>query len=735
MPTQVVTAIDRLTQAISTSESLSDIYEAALDGISEALGVSRASILLFDPDGVMRFKAWRGISSDYRAAVEGHTPWRPGDPATEPIVVGDVQTDASLAGYLDVFARERIRSLAFVPLVSEGRVIGKFMLYRDVPSLFTADDVRAAKTIGALVGFAVERTRASGTNARLYEEAQHALAQEASARERITLLADGAPLLLASVTTESVVGEVLALARQLIDADAYAVWRKEGDDWHIVGSAGVGEEFAGLIRPGVPSFVFREPIVASDLASWPLLDGRRSPYEAEGICSLMSVPLLVRGDADGSIAFYYRTPHEPTQIELRVAVALGHIAAAAINNAELHREQQRLRRDAEAAERRAAFLAAASASLSSLDYEENLRRVARLAVPDLCDWCVIDLVEEDGTVKRVAMEHTEELKEQYPTRLSEKTGLRRVLRTGKPELVENVIGVSMMIVPLAVGERTIGALTFLSVTSGRTFTRSDLAFAGELARRAGLAVENARLYREAQAANRLKDLFLATLSHELRTPLNVMIGRTRMLRTAGSLEAVLQIADILERNGAALRRLVDDLLDISRMAQGHVALDVHPLQLDALVGAVVHSVQPTAHAKGLTMQAQIAPGLPSVNGDAVRLQQVVWNVLSNAVKFTETGGEVSVTLTLDDQDVVLVVSDSGIGIDPVFLPHVFDMFTQEDSTHSRTHGGLGLGLSIVRRLVELHGGHVSAMSDGPGHGSTFTIRLPSATVTSGVGVS
>jgi signal transduction histidine kinase len=258
-----------------------------------------------------------------------------------------------------------------------------------------------------------------------------------------------------------------------------------------------------------------------------------------------------------------------------------------------------------------------------------------------------------------------------------------------------------------------------------------VAFAGELARRASLAVDNARLYREAEAANRLKDLFLATLSHELRTPLNVMIGRTRMLKTAASLTQVHQIADILERNGNALRRLVDDLLDISRMTQGHVALDVQPVQLDALVAAVVHSVQPTAHAKGLTLHVQIAPGLPPVNGDAVRLQQVVWNVLSNAVKFTESGGDVSVTLSVDDHDLVLAVTDSGVGIDPVFLPHVFDMFTQEDATHSRTHGGLGLGLSIVRRLVELHGGHVSATSDGPGRGSTFIIRLPSVTVNNG----
>jgi len=885
MPIQVVNALERLTQAIGTSQNLPDIYEAALDGIRAALHVSRASILLFDPDGVLRFKAWRGISSEYRAAVEGHTPWQRGTPAPEPIVVSDVRTDESLASYAEVFAREAIGSLAFVPLVSEGRVVGKFMLYRDAPSIFTASEMDAAKTIGTLVGFAVERTRAAadvearqgrllfaldaasmgtwewdiasnrviwsenlerihglppgtftgafesylreihahdrhrvlaslrhaldtgtihdveyrmvapdGTvrwvlgkgrveygadgrpaqmsgicmdisarkqadreNARLYEEAQRALAQEAAVRERITVLADGAPRLLMSLTTRGVVDEVLALAGQVVRADAYAIWRRQGEEWAIAGSIGLGEAFARQVLPTVPSYTFEEPIVARDVRSLPILDARRIAYEDERIHSLVSVPLLVHGEAGGSIAFYYRAPHEPSDVELRVAVALGHIAAAAISNAELHHEQQRLRREAEAAERRAAFLAAASASLSSLDYETNLRAVAQLAVPELCDWCVVDLVHEDGTLKRVAMEHADpaqvaqaqEIARKYPPDMTRPGGVGGVLRSARAELIESFSDEmlvasardeehlrvlrsarleSMMIVPLTAGERVMGAITFVSVTAGRRFTRADLAFASELARRAGLAIDNARLFKQAQAANRVKDEFLATLSHELRTPLNVMMGRTQMLKTIAQSPAVTQIAEILDRNGATLSRLVDDLLDVSRMTLGQVTLDIQPIQLDALVASAIHSVQPSAQAKGLTLRTDIAGSVPPLNGDSVRLQQVIWNILANAVKFTSAGGTIVVTLASEGRDIVLTVTDSGIGIDAAFLPHVFDMFSQAEGTFSRHHGGLGLGLSIVRRLVELHGGQVMAASAGRGRGSTFTIRLPGPAV-------
>jgi diguanylate cyclase len=243
--------------------------------------------------------------------------------------------------------------------------------------------------------------------------------------------------------------------------------------------------------------------------------------------------------------------------------------------------------------------------------------------------------------------------------------------------------------------------------------------------RARLLAREQRARRQAEAANRLKDEFLATLSHELRTPLNVIGGRAQMLGMAADDPArVRQMAEAISRNSEVLRHLVEDLLDVSRMTLGGVQLRWQPLDLAVLVDAAAAALQPTAAAKGIRLTVAAAHGLPSVRGDQTRLQQVVWNLLMNAVKFTPSGGEIRVDLGRWHDEVVLTVEDTGQGIDPAFLPHVFDMFRQAEPMSSRVHGGLGLGLSIVRRLVELHGGRVSAASDGRGHGSTFTVYLP-----------
>ena len=246
-------------------------------------------------------------------------------------------------------------------------------------------------------------------------------------------------------------------------------------------------------------------------------------------------------------------------------------------------------------------------------------------------------------------------------------------------------------------------------------------------KRSRLLERERRARSNAEEANRLKDEFLATLSHELRTPLNVMLGRTQMLRvTAGQDERVRQVAETIERNGATLARLVDDLLDVSRIAAGQIHLERKTVQLRAIVEGAINGVEPAAHAKGIRLTVAADPQLPQVEGDPSRLMQVIWNLLINAVKFTPDGGRVTVTLRSDDRNVLLSVSDTGQGIDPEFLPYVFDTFRQAESAKTRTHGGLGLGLSIVRRLAELHGGGVSAHSRGLGRGATFTVRLPRA---------
>jgi len=236
------------------------------------------------------------------------------------------------------------------------------------------------------------------------------------------------------------------------------------------------------------------------------------------------------------------------------------------------------------------------------------------------------------------------------------------------------------------------------------------------------ALHRARL--DAEHANRLKDEFLATVSHELRTPLNAILGWVAMLQQARFDQTRVDgILKIVERNAKAQAQLIGDVLDISRMISGRVKLDVTLVSLARVISDAVDSVRPTAAAKGIELRVDVEEG-PVVNADPDRLQQVVWNLLSNACKFTPEGGRVEVSLTADDTSARIIVADTGAGIPADFIPYVFDRFRQADQGFTRAHGGLGLGLAIVKYLVEMHGGEVTAESPGPGRGATFEVRLP-----------
>jgi len=381
-----------LTSAMSRARTLEDIYQAALDALAQGLGVARAAILLFDSDGVMRFKASRSLSQAYQSAVEGHTPWSPDTPDPQPIVVSDVAREQSLQPYLEIIAAEGISAMAFIPLACQGRVIGKFMLYSEVRRAFTAAELQLAGVIAAQVAFAVVRVRA-----------------EAAAEE----------------------------------------------------------------------------------------------------------------------------------------------------------------------------------------------------------------------------------------------------------------------------------------------------------------------------ANRLKDEFLATLSHELRTPLNAMVGWVRMLQQeALSPERASHAIDVIGRNAKLQSQLIADILDVSRIAAGKLDIERRPLLVPPLVDSVITSVIPAAKAKRITLLRRMPERPPRTRGDHKRLQQVLGNIVSNAIKFTPEDGVVGISCDVDANSLTILVRDSGVGIAADFLPFVFERFRQAESPSARKLGGLGLGLAIARHLVELHGGQIRAQSDGPGCGSTFSVQLP-----------
>jgi PAS domain S-box-containing protein len=421
----------------------------------------------------------------------------------------------------------------------------------------------------------------------------------------------------------------------------------------------------------------------------------------------------------------------------------------------LLREAQTARADAEQGRLRSEFLARATAALAaSLDYETTLPALARLTVPEFADACVVHLVAEDGSLQRLAAVYAspareavaQEIQRLRPLGIELPVRASSLLRDGRAIWAEEVsddglrvaaedprhlellrrLGVrSYILMPLVARGQTFGTIGFMSLDSGRHYSERDLRTADEISRRAAVAIDHAHVYRQAQEANRLKDEFLATLSHELRTPLNAIVGWAHLLRS-GELDptASQRAIETIERNAKAQTQLISDILDVSRIISGKLRLEVRPVDVPPVIEAALDSVRPAADAKGISVDAFVEPTIGPVSGDPDRLQQVVWNLLSNAIKFTPRGGRVQVRLHRRGGQIEVLVSDTGAGISTEFLPHVFERFRQADASSTRRHGGLGIGLSIVKHLVELHGGTVQATSEGPGRGATFGVRLP-----------
>jgi PAS domain S-box-containing protein len=587
--------------------------------------------------------------------------------------------------------------------------------------------------------------------------------ERAELHRRLTTLVAASASLLDSPETESVRSATVSLARQLLVADGYAVWGTEPGQagWHVVKSDGISAAFANRViashlGAAVPAAtLLSDPIPVSDVATLPMLEEQLAAYRDEGIRSMLVCPMRLGTERGATLVFCYRTPHVFNDVDVQTGQALANLAAAAMTTADLYDEQRSQRNAAESARRQAAFLADATAILSrSLDYEQTLSAVARLAVPEIADWCAVDIVDQAGELQRLAVayvdpanvEYARGLGHRYPTDPNAPGGVRDVMRTGKPAMLATVPTemlaagardekhlriltelalTSYMCVPLVSTSTTFGAMTLVFAESGRHYTDRDLAFAQDLAARAALAIDNAFAYRRTHEANRLKDEFLATLSHELRTPLDAILGYAQMLNM-GALRGERQskAITVLTRNAEALRQVIDDVLDISRTISGKLRLNVRPVELEEILKNAVATMQPAADAKGVSLEMIVDSQVTQVSGDSDRLQQIVWNLLSNAVKFTPRGGHVQLRLELVDSSAHIVVSDDGQGIDPAFLPHIFERFRQADSRFSREHGGLGLGLAIVREPVQLHGGSVSASSDGSGTGATLRVRLP-----------
>jgi len=282
---------------------------------------------------------------------------------------------------------------------------------------------------------------------------------------------------------------------------------------------------------------------------------------------------------------------------------------------------------------------------------------------------------------------------------------------------------AVRISPLSGDGRVIGTLTIIEDVTERVAREAELQ--AQIEARTRLLASEKLARSEAERANRLKDEFLATISHELRNPLNAIMGWAHMLRLGKLNDANAERAvETIYRNAKSQSQLIADLLDVSRIISGKLRLDVRTVDLIHIINAAIDSIRPAADAKGIRLQTLLDSSAGPISGDADRLQQIVWNLLTNAVKFTPKGGKIQIKLHRVDSHVEILVSDSGVGISKEFLPYVFDRFRQADASTTRIHGGLGLGLSIVRQLVDLHGGSVTVESEGDGKGATFTITLP-----------
>jgi signal transduction histidine kinase/ActR/RegA family two-component response regulator len=417
------------------------------------------------------------------------------------------------------------------------------------------------------------------------------------------------------------------------------------------------------------------------------------------------------------------------------------------------------------------FLAEAGQLLaSSLDYRSTLSRLTGLIVPRLADWCSVHV--EGVGIDETPIAHVDPAKgdvlrdmyRRFPLPSGVPYGAPHAMRTGEPQLIaemtpeilaaiaqspehEDIIRSlgfrSGLVLPLNIQGNTFGVLMMSYAESGRRYDTTSLVLGRELARRASIAIDNAKLYALSQsersrveAATRAKDEFVAMVSHELRTPLNAILGWVRLMRNGSLPESKREHAlEVIERNAQAQSQLVGDLLDISRIITGQIRLNPAQLDFSNVVDMAIEAVRPASEAKRIQITVDLDRSATVMRGDGDRLQQVVWNLLANAIKFTPKNGAVHVRVRRVESDLEMTIEDNGAGISAEFLPHVFDSFRQADASASRAHGGLGIGLSISKHLVELHGGTIEGESQGVGRGALFRLRLPiSPLVSTTVGI-
>ena len=654
-------------------------------------------------------------------------------------------------------------ALAALPLLLDARRIGAMIVSFAEPRAFDVETRGFATTLARQCAQALDR-------ARLYDMERRSREQAALLVEAGTLFAtslDPATTLrtlvrlavptLGDVCTVDVIG-----ASGTIDMIAAAhVDRKQEEAIRVlrnqfpVARDDTSHPAAKAIRTGKPQVRYQVDGAGPHAAT--LDDAQLRLAASLGARSAVFLPLLARGKVLGVLTLG-QVEHRYAPGDVTFLQEFARRAALALDNAALYEAEQRERRAAEEAADRARRLQIVTAALSSAVTPAQVADAVLSEGVDALEAIVgvmTRLTEDGRTLEIVGSRGLADgiCATWLRIPLDASVPLAEAARTGVPVWINHAdeylarypapgdaalspLGnEAIAALPLRVEGRILGALAF-RFAPVRVPTSAERAFITTLAYQCSIALERARLYDAERLANRMKDEFLGIVSHELRTPLNAILGWARMLRTGMVKEgAQARAIETIERNASLQAQLVEDLMDASRIITDKLGLELRRIDLARVVEAAIDSVNPAAAAKCVTVRAEIDPTVSAILGDEGRLQQVVWNLLTNAIKFSPRGNEINVTLTSRPGAAIVTVRDHGEGIAPAFLPHVFERFRQADATTTRRHGGLGLGLSIVRHLVEAPGGSVRAASEGPGRGSEFTIELPTTALAADAPVS
>ena len=734
---------------LSVGPQLRETLARVTRDAASLLGVEGAGLRLVEGDELVRVATFGP-----RGAVMARERLRIGESLSgrvaasgQPLIVHDPEDDPSHDPvYRATASRHGFRSWLGVPLHDGDRVVGVLVMQSRAERRFARSDVQLLQAFAGQAAIAIE-------NARLFERERERRRQLEAVRAVTAQLAaepELAPLLDLISRLAAELLEVGAVSLYLWDEIAEVLipraWHGY-DDWIGKLRLGLGQGLAGTVAERRAGLVV-EDYPASPYALEPFL-------EQVPISTIIGEPLLYQGQLRGVItATIPEKGRILTEQDRQLLALFAAQAAIAIEHARLHEARDQAMAAVETANRRSTFLADASARLaSSLDYEATLASIPRLAVPGIADWCAVDVVQTDGTIRRAGIAHFDPAKaalveelQRYPPNREGAEGLPRVLRTGQsrlyPDMPDELLQASahgpehlrilrqlkpksVIMVPLVARERILGTMLFAAGVSRPVYGSEDLALAEDLAGRAALAVDNARLYQEAQDAIRSRDDFLSVAAHELRTPTTTLLAHAQLVLRGFSKEGQLDPARTVQSlraiGGQAnrLNRLVSQLLDVSQIHLGRLALRCEIVDLESLVDGAVAAAQARAGRRSLTWQSD-GP-LPTLV-DPLRLEQVLTNLLDNAMKYDPQGAPIEVELSRPSTDTAqIAVRDHGPGIPAERRAEIFEPHYRPHADHYAS--GMGLGLHISRQIVELHEGELRAEFPADG-GSRFLVRLP-----------